>query len=233
MITLYHITSDENYYSIKEHGLVAKIGSNSGLCQEKKSRIFLSDKASLPYWYILLARPNSVILEVKLNSYPRKFQYGLYKEYVASKSIPPDRIRLSGVISPSGITEAMKELCESYAYDLGHVCIRLIRYYEGQIDYATLDARYLSIYVGVLSRLDFSCLTQDEWRAYFRELGESGIYTFLDSYEVAGKPECSSLWLKLTTYPPDELSPLRNAMVSFIKANFPRCLDMNTGGWTG
>lgn len=233
MVTLYHITSDENYYNIKEHGLVAKIGGNSSLCQEAKPRIFLSDKASLPYWYILLARPNSVILAVKLNSYPKKFQYGLYKEYIASKTIPPNRIQLSNIICPSNTTEAMKELCKSYAYDLGHICIRLIRYYEGQIDYANLDTQHLIIYTKVLPRLDFSCLTQDEWRAYLKGLGESGEYTFLDAYDVYGKPRYPSLWLKLTTYPPDELSTLRNNIAAFVRANFPLCLDMSTGGWMG
>lgn len=229
MITLYHITDRRNVGCILKQGLVAKIGNNSQLVDEEKACIYLSDKASLPYWLTLLNRQNAVVLRVQLKSYPKRIQYGRYKEYRAQKTIPASQISIARDLPTRGTPEIMRVLCRDYVYTLGYICVSIVRFYEHKID--ALDTRAIEITLNVTERLNFNCCLQAEWRAYLKQLGENGEYTFCDLYAIGTVNP--PLWAKILTYPQDEYTHLRTRVSQVIQTKFYGCLDICTGGWTG
>lgn len=229
MITLYHITDKSNIGYILSQGLVPQIGNNSRLLHEHNPCIYLTDEKSIPYWLILLGIQNPVVLRVQLKSCPRLVQYSNYKEYRARKAIPPRQISVCNIETSIDTQEAMKVLCQDYVYNLSRTCVTLIQFYEHQID--TISTQRLLTQLMIAERFDFTCYSQAQWRAYLKNLGENGEYTFLDLYAIGSNNP--PLWAKLLTYPQDQLTGIRTQIAQFIQSHFYGCLDLSTGGWTG
>lgn len=233
MKTYYHITKQEYLDSIFAEGLKPSLGDNSQLAYDNRPLVYLCKEKDLPYWQILLNNP--VVLQVELDKEPERFYYGLYSEYICEETIPTDCIiKVVDTLSPS--EGHMKQLCLSYISCLSRFAVDCARYYDGQYDSydkkAVLEDLRLSAlaYLNIFTeRLDFSVLTKEEVRKELIDIGESGDYSFCDTYNNTD----IRLYEQLLYYPEDELSEVRKKLYNFIKDTFEGCLDVNTGGWTG
>lgn len=233
MTTLYHITDKRNVPDILKHGLKPGIGSNSKICYEEKPLIYLTDEMSVPYWQILLGIETPVILAVQLNETPELVKYYWYNEYITDAAIPADRITtVTNINSQITDKEVLQNLCYDQMIALSHICVTIVTCYERNeslkpfIDDITRE-------LAVCKRLNFTCYSQKSWQELLKAYGNEGAYTFCDKYDVWGNKQHPPLWQKITMYPQDEFTDIRNNISEFIQKSFPDCLDLNTGGWTG
>ena len=231
MATFYHITEWDNVQGILRNGLRPKYGSNSKFCQEERSFIFLSDWDSLSYWIILLARKNPAILRIELPRTPRVYQYGRYREYIRSSPIPASQIKVVHNPVLNNVSESMKNLCRDYVINIGTACVMLLRHYAGTKKLTAAEVSCIRRLLKGHRLLNFDCLTQDQWRAFLKSVGESGEYTVFDRYELS--PKRPYLFERLAEYPADELSDIRAAIFDFVISALPNCFGIDTGGWTG
>lgn len=229
--TLYHITDRAKLNVILVEGLHPDIGANSLICAEDEKMVYLADLDSIPYWVILLAIKEPVLLEVKGIS-AEKFQYSCYAEYITYDIITPEHISLADQSLLNDVTiKHMQALCKSYVISLSISCLWIIRGYTyGTID----DIPFESIlaFLSAIERLDYSCCSLSEWHDVVREYGESGEYTFCDhySYKERSGPK---LFEQIVLFPEDKYLPIRKRLHDIIQQLFPGCEEWETGGWTG
>ena len=227
-ICLYHITKKEYLDSILKNGLEPRIGENSKMVNEHKPMICLCDEKSIPYWRILLDHSAIVKVNVDLSKL-KKYSYSFYNEFVSNDKIEPSNITIANCGEPKDIH--MKDLCASYIYSLSGLTTYAARHYTYSKNEESKKflGTMLDSFIAVKDRLDFSVMSDAEKSLALTDFGESGEYTFLDTY----MNQEIKLYEKLIDYPEDDLSEKRKIVCEYIKTTFHGCLDLNTGGWTG
>lgn len=232
---LYHVTRAENVESILKYGLKAQIGENSQSVLEEHSAVFLCDEASIPYWHIILGA--DAVIKVDVDSrLCEEFQYSLYKEFICPNDISADNIELCIGYSCAD-KEAMRNLCASFVYTLGSLMVRIARYYDnpdvwdGNSEEASQQRKFLKgdicSLLTVFKRLDYSVCDMNDICSELVEAGESGEYTFADTYKNSDK----RLWEMLDQYPCDEMEEDRKNLKNLISSSLSECLYVETGGW--
>lgn len=242
--TFYHLTSQDSVESILTNGLEPRIGNNSLLIMEEKPAIYLSDLESLSYWIILLKIDKPALLKIELDDLACKkiedVLYDNYIEYVCHDIINPSCISVD-VDTMKFLSDiqrtlpesnfAMKNICMAFFDDISHMCRQFVRHYDTDTIKIDPERReWLQNQLTLLSRLDWSCLPQSKYCELLTELGESGEYTFDDRFKNKGK-----IWQEIAQFDYDEpeIKELAIQLSNFIQKNFPECLDLNTGGYTG
>lgn len=235
---LYHLTTEENINSILKNGLQPKIGNNSAACHEIEPAIYLSDKQSLPYWYILTGQ--QVLIEVNITdtSALTQYDYHDYQEYMVKQPIESShlkRIKLPKTMNAEKYMKCMRELCESYIWTFSALCAKTCRYYDCRDEWEEKYAKEYKENImysidGLLNtvtkRLDYSVLTQKEIKAILRECGD-GNYAFTDHYYNEHK----RLYNKIKYFEKDDLHPYLMKLSNYIRDTFKDCLQIDTGGW--
>lgn len=220
-------------HSILENGLKISIGRNSKLIGEDEPMIYLSNKNDIPYWKALLQIPHPVVFQVQIENPPEPHEYSHYSEYLIDTDIPATQISLAKNLKPdTTVQKAMKKICRGQAFELGYVCVYIIKHYERNT-IEEIDLKYIKSFLAVTERLNFDCYSQKRWRNFLTIWGENGEYTFCDKYAVKHTENMPALWQKLTMYPNDELTDIRTRISNLIQTTFHDCLDLCTGGWTG
>ena len=227
---LYHITKKQNIESILSKGLEPRIGRRSkGL--EDEPVLCLTEKEYIPYWKILLGLKSTAVFRIK--TIPDDFNeinYTDYKEIRTKKPISPENIELTAI--PTNRTarrKAMKTLCLNRISVLSWLCQSCARLYTDGVQ-KTMSHREVEEFMineyRILKRLDFSVLTLEEKRNYLKEYGESGEFTFLDTYWDTDKK-----LYQLSMYDDPYTYEIRHKLEDLITCIFDGCLDMCTGGW--
>lgn len=223
----YHITERSSVSSILQNGLKPQLGHNSMICKEKLPVICLTDAESIPYWLLLLAVKDPVLVKVQVAYEPEKISYSEYSEYLVFKDIPSDVISLADQsLLHRDISIVQKDLCKSYMYSMCFMCVRIIRAYAKN-DLEEDDFNQVCTFLNIIDRLDFSCYTQNEWRDIISDFGSSGEYTICDK-----SVERVPLWARILMYPEDQYTEVRMRLSRTIQTLFYGCLDLNTGGMT-
>ena len=227
---LYHITEKKNVENILREGLIPRIGPRSkGV--ESKPLICFTEKKYIPAWKILLGIRSPKILKVSINPcITKKTVYTSYEEYFTEQTIEPTCIQLVDMpINRLARKNAMKQLCYDRIDALSALCQECAIHYTRKTNshYNKL-AQYLKNEYRVLKRLDYSVLSTEEKRKYLKDLGESGEFTFLDTYLDTDKK-----LYQLSMYEDPYSYDIRRNFENLIVEKFSDCLDLNTGGWTG
>lgn len=232
---LYHITDRRNIPSILKNGLTPRIGNRS-MQLENEPIVCLTERQYLPFWKILLSLSHPAVLKVTID--PNEFDdtvrceqnYFLYKEIRIKTNIPPECIQKATVRIPhTEMTDTMKKLCKSYLYEISAICIDCAREYTEHVKtYLSKQDMifYLESLYKICSRLDYSVMTTDEKRAALIEIGESGEFTFLDTYQQTDKK-----LYQLTMFKDPYTYCIRRRLEEWIADTFHDCLDITTGGW--
>lgn len=226
---LYHITTPENMKNILSEGKIKpKIGENSVLQIEHTPRIYLCEYKDLPYWKQLLGTHNTLRLPLEdLETHNlKKRTYAGYEEYYTTKTIQSKQLKPVYCGHPT--TESNKHLCLEYVWTLGNLCTLYARYYHNQksIELPNL-IEYTENILSILSRLNYTALTKQDYQETINELIDSCAYTFADYYNNTNK----RLWEQLIYYPKDEATDCRQKLHTFIQTNLKPILYINTGGW--
>jgi hypothetical protein len=216
--------------SILKNGIEPRIGYRSkGL--EDEPVICLTEKDYIPYWRILLGLKSMAV--IKLDCVPDDFNeinYTEYKEVRTKKLITPEHIELVTIKSDrTARRKAMKTLCLNRINVLSWLCQNCARLYTDGVQ-KTMSHREVEEFMineyRILKRLDFSVLTLEEKRNYLKEYGESGEFTFLDTYWDTDKK-----LYQLSMYNDPYTYEIRHKLEDLITCIFDGCLDMCTGGW--
>lgn len=227
---LYHITEKRNAYEILKNGLNPRIGPRSkGI--ETEPLICLTEKEYIPFWKILLGLNTPKILKISIT--PEDFKeitYASYKEIRIKQSIDPENISLTNIKTDhASRRNAMRLLCRDRINTISWLCQSCARYYtdgvQKSLSHKELEEFMTSEYK-ILKHLDFSVLTLEEKRDIIKDLGESGEFTFLDTYLDTDKK-----LYQLSMYDDPYTYDIRNNLESLISDAFTGCLDISTGGW--
>lgn len=240
---LYHVTTREHAKEILKKGLIPKIGPNSKLVKESEPTVYLCERKDVPYWRMMLSRPTvlavdmNIIRQLDITDNVIHHEYKRYSEYRITAHIKPEFIKRTH-ISHDRDEQINRELCLSYLIDISDICKRCAEYYTYQYDYDD-DYDYdicspydnlkiqMNAMLTVLKTINYQAVCSEDIRNALQDFGESGEYTFCDTYNHTDK----KLYQKLIEYPNDDLRPLRHELYDYIKNNLSCCLDMNTGGW--
>ena len=227
-MVLYHITEKKNVEKILNEGLIPKIGPRSeGI--EPEPLICLTEEKYIPIWKILLGIRSPKILRVSIcPSISHRTAYADYEEYTVSESVSPTVIEPVDVhISRQTRREAMRTLCKSHIYTFSALCTEYAWFYApGKKDPCDHSEAWLKSECDILERLDYSVLSTEEKRTLLKDLGESGEYTFLDTYKNTDKK-----LYQLSMYDDPCTYNIRLKFEKLISDAFNDCLDLNTGGW--
>lgn len=231
---LYHLTNKENLPSIFKNGLELRIGHNSKQVHEEKPLLCLCRYRDLPYWKTILGE--STVLRVKVDiTQCEKYDYAYYSEFLCKQKIKPENIQK--VYTPKANKKQMQELCVNYLYALSQLTLKAARYYtyiDGDDKELTAERKesfeiILDGMMAVIKNLDYSVVSQEELGKKLREIGDEGLYTFLDYYMRTE----NRLYEQLILYPKDEFFEKREKLYKWFKETFYGCLHVDTGGWTG
>lgn len=240
-MTLYHITEKRKVDSILKNGLLPKVGKRSKNI-ESVPIICLTELEYLDVWKILLHLNQPAVLEIRLPEIEHddivsglvenfdNVNYDGYKEIRTNAKIEPDCISLVKIPNDrKHKRNTMRMLCQNYIDSFSYVCTCCARHYaDGVRKYTTqedIEGMLQSIY-SILSHLNFSVLSTPEKRKYLKNFGESGEFTFLDTYLKSGKK-----LYQLSMYDDDRTYDIRCKLEDLIRKNFADCLDICTGGW--
>lgn len=225
---LYHLTDEASLKNILRNGLEPRLGDNSRFIRDDRKGVFLCDLDSIPYWEILLDR--HVILAVDEEpDIEDEIVYSGYREYYMRGVIPPEKISvINNNISDADRREAMRALCSGHLISMSVFTLDCARFYNNNSSLSEYDiwlqGEALS---AVLTRLDYNCAGQEEWRDYLKIYGEQGEYTFCDEYCRTGK----RLWQQLIGYDEDVTARCREKIHNFIESKFPFAENLYTGGF--
>lgn len=222
---LYHITDEHGLQEIKESGMLKpNIGEHSQIAEEKEKYLYLCDQPSIPYWQILLDKHILLQIPYDMLKDTELFVYTNYREYLTTEEIPYDKIKYIGTIEPD--KNVMKELCIEYLYQISYVCTNIARYYDHHHVSETDINRDIRILLSCLKNLDYESISTCRITDTLYKYGESGAYTFVDTYKNTNE----QLWSQLIKYPKDNTSTLRKKLYKYIKQTFPTyVLTINTG----
>lgn len=234
---LYHLTTKDNIHDILKHGLIPKIGERASRIDEQTARIYLCDQQSIPYWQIILNLSTILLIQNLQKSSVEEWKYSKYREYTCKQPISPDNISVSNIhITDEQRIHAMQDLCINHMLNVSSFTVLCARYYHDNplqqpntelLQTLKRQAKIISVNS---PQLNFTALTNQEIKQALKREGDSGGYTFCDTY-------CNTkttLLEKLIEYPDDELSKMRHKIYNIMTSCLdPECLHVNTGGWTG
>lgn len=238
----YHFTTKEALPNILKQGLQPCIGDRSNMAGETQPAIYLCRKNDLKYWRIILGLP--VVLKIKndIQLFNKDvYHYSYYQEYMYTQPIPPENISVVSKNCRPYNKMAMHDLCLSYISTISNICVRVARYYTYK-DTNKLPEwltsknlqNAITTTLHVLNKLDYNVCTTKEIRKELREVGDGG-YALTDYYNVNfdtnKKPK--RLYTMLIKFEKDELFSCRRELYKVITSTFKKCLDVDTGGWTG
>ncbi len=241
---LYHVTDRATAAKILKNGLCPMIGQRSQLAGEEDTRIYLTEKSSLPYWEQILGQTTVLRIDASGLETERmeRFEYVQYSEWTYDKPIDPKWIARSTI--QAHLTDAKhRELCLSFVDTISQISILFARYVTfgddddaekkewamDCFDYCQGVCRTMQY---VLPHLNFHLVSAKDLRTHLKTMGDGGC-TLCDRYEP---------WLATTDHPMRLWQLLgRHALkteetiwlYNWLRETFPRQLRVNTGGWTG
>lgn len=224
---LYHLTDAKNLPNILKNGLKPGIGERSQVVGEEIPAIYLSKRADIPYWRIILGQ--TVLLQIsnvdELNL--EYFQYSCYGEYLCKEVIKPENIKRIYINKPT--EQHMKDLCLNYLFSISQVIEYVIRFYHNQTSLTESDIyKMLESCLLVVNRLDYSVMDKKEIKRILEDYGDSGGYTMVDTYLNTD----TRLYEQICNFKEDSLTEKCKELNNFIKTKFKGCLTVNTGGWS-
>lgn len=241
---LYHVTDSASALNILKNGIHPMIGDRSRLAGEEDERIYLTEKASLPYWKQILGR--NVVLRINVSGLELEnmthFKYGQYSEWVHSKTIDPQWITRSKIKTYLTNTQH-RELCLSFVDTISQISIMFARYVtfyddaddskkEWALDCLDYCKDVCKTMQYVLPNLNFGLVSAKDLRAHLKIMGDGG-YTLCDAYEpwfVTAKHPMR-LWQLLGRHALKTEETVW--LYDWLRKTFPRRLRVDTGGWTG
>lgn len=238
----YHLTTKEALPDILNQGLKPCIGDRSKMAGEVQPAIYMCGNRDIKYWRIILGLP--VVLKIKSDNIQLSkqdiYNYSYYQEYMYTQSIPPENISIVSKSCKSYNKEAMHDLCLSYIWTISSTCVKIARYYTYKNtnklpEWLTSKnlQNEITTTLDVLKKLDYNICTTKEMRKELREAGDGG-FAFTDYYNINFTNEMNKrLYTMLTKFEKDELFPYRKELYKNITTIFKKCLDVDTGGWTG
>lgn len=241
---LYHVTDRATAAKILKNGLCPMIGQRSQLAGEEDTRIYLTEKSSLPYWEQILGQTTVLRIDASGLETERmeRFEYVQYSEWTYDKPIDPKWITRSTIQAHLTDTKH-RELCLSFVDTISQISILFARYVTfgddddaekkewamDCFDYCQGVCRTMQY---VLPHLNFHLVSAKDLRTHLKTMGDGGC-TLCDRYEP---------WLATTDHPMRLWQLLgRHALkteetiwlYNWLRETFPRQLRVNTGGWTG
>lgn len=241
---LYHVTDKASAADILKNGIRPMIGDRSRLAGEESERIYLTEKASLPYWERILGQ--SAILRIDVSGLEPKnmkcFKYGQYSEWIYDKAIDPHWITRSNI--QTRLTDDQhRELCLSFVDSISQISIMFARYVtlyddtdedkkERALDYLDYCKDVCGTMQYVLPNLDFELVSANDLRKHLKIMGDGGC-TLCDRYEpwFITTDHPMRLWQLLGKH--ERKTKETIWLYNWLKKTFPRRLRVDTGGWTG
>lgn len=193
----YHVTTKDKLPDIMKDGLKPMVGENASAVNEEEPAVYLCRRRDIPYW-LVLTNGNTVLKIDRhgLNLPLKSWAYDNYEEYTTDKGIDPKWISRTPFPGRHDRLEAMRDLARSHVYALSYMCFSALRT-EWQwltdnlseeaeaelINDAKVIAEDITINIGIMSRIDFTAISQQEIAKIVRGHSNNDCYvTFADSY---------------------------------------------------
>lgn len=228
-MSYYHITSKENVNKILKEGLIPQIGTNSSLCGVKTPYVYLCERKDVPYWKIILGETEVLHIDLpkEVEEQLEQYEYAAYQEFFLTSTIPAEYIQKCR--HNTGMKQAMEELCSSYIYTIGDICVEIAKHCTlrpEDIEEKRRLVNEVNSTLKTLYNLDFSCLSPKEIRDIIKDSGD-GRYAFTDYY----RDENIKLYRKISMFRDEILTEPASRLTAYICKTFPKCLRLQTGGW--
>lgn len=233
-LTLYHTTKQKHIKSILQNGLIPNFKpDNSQSIEDDRKGIFLCPKESIPYWLIILEHDALLSVTIPDDAYTDSFSYTYYEEQIYNDVILPEHIKIEPLPEQSELKQANETLCDSAINALSNITSHCARFYDNMANDLKYHEAYMESRTSMIratgEKINFAIISDETKTKILRELGDSGEYTFCDTY----KNTPIRLWEQLSDYPKDSTYEKRIYIQNFIKKHFKNVLFTNTGGYTG
>lgn len=244
----YHLTTQENAEKILQNGLQPMVGVNSQSVGDLEPKIYLTKRKYIPFWQKMIDNP--IVLKIDADGInpecAKDFSYGLYKEVIYDETI--DKKYISSCDKTFELSDKqMKEFCLAMIDTISNICVSFAIYISYKDDKELLAKYQNKEYINykkeyvmksvpnfnkIIKNLDFSVLKSKDVRKHLKARGEDSAFTLCDSYNYKSFDATNPrLWELLGTH--DAATDDTKWLYNWLKSTYPKCLDVDTGGWTG